>query len=110
MGVLCLIGLSYSLPQTLSEGLDANGCLVSPSGERVCPQGAFGADGKSQVLARGNVGPGQSGSNGNAGLINAAGHAYDPAAETYKKQIEVYTRWAEQQVENAKRQLGTARK
>ena len=72
--------------------------------------------------------------------MNAAGQAYDPAAETYKKQvtddptayktkktvrfveqclsytindlfqIEAYTRWAEQQVENAKSQLGTAGK
>merc|ERR1711922_37305 len=93
-----------------ADNIDSAGCLVGPSGERVCPLGAFGSDGQSRVLARGNKGPGQTGSNGNAGPINAAGQAYDPAAETYKKQIEAYTRWAEQQVENAKRQLGTARK
>merc|ERR1711879_690440 len=93
-----------------AESLDVNGCLVGPSGERVCPLGAFGSDGQSRVLARGNKGPGQTGSNGNAGPINAAGQAYDPAAETYKKQILAYTRWAEQQVENAKSQLGTAGK
>merc|ERR1712014_535402 len=79
---------------------DIAGCLVGPSGERVCPL----------VSVRGNRGPGLTGSNGNAGPVNAAGQAYDPAAETYKKQIEAYTRWAEQQVENAKNQLGTAGK
>merc|ERR1711890_131895 len=79
-------------------------------GGRVCPLVAVGSDGRSQVSARGNRGPGLTGSNGNAGPVNAAGQAYDPAAETYKKQIEAYTRWAEQQVENAKNQLGTAGK
>ena len=93
-----------------AENIDVNGCLVGPSGERVCPLGAFGADGQSKVLARGNKGPGQTGSNGNAGPINAAGQAYDPAAETYKKQILAYQAWAERQVENAKNQLGTAGK
>merc|ERR1711936_983683 len=82
---------------------DIAGCLVGPSGERVCPLVAVGSDGRSRVSARGNRGPGLTGSNGNAGPVNAA-------AETYKKQIEAYTRWAEQQVENAKRQLGTAGK
>merc|ERR1711970_533566 len=53
---------------------DIGGCLVGPSGERVCPLVAVGSD-------------------GNAGPVNAAGQAYDPAAETYKKQIEAYTRW-----------------
>merc|ERR1712098_1007131 len=92
------------------DNLDINGCLVGPSGERVCPpgQGAFGADGRSRVSARGNQGPGLTGSNGNAGPINAAGQAYDPAAETYKRQILAYQAWAERQVENAKNQLGTA--
>merc|ERR1712014_304876 len=89
---------------------DIAGCLVGPSGERVCPLVAVGSDGRSQVSALGNRGPGLTGSNGNAGPVNAAGQAYDPAAETYKKQIEAYTRWAEQQVENAKNQLGTAGK
>ena len=93
-----------------AENLDVNGCLVGPSGEKVCPLGAFGSDGQSRVLARGNKGPGQTGSNGNAGPLNAAGQAIDPAAGTYKKQIEAYQRWAEQQVKNAERQLGTAGK
>merc|ERR1712168_1786581 len=92
------------------DNLDQAGCLVGPSGERVCPLGAFGADGQSKVLARGNKGPGQTGSNGNAGPINAEGQAYDPAAETYKKQILAYQAWAERQVENAKNQSGTAGK
>ena len=66
------------------------------------------------MSARGNRGPGLTGSNGNAGTnlfisfisiltvkcegngncetlivgpVNAAGQAYDPAAETYKKQV-----------------------
>jgi len=66
---------------------DIAGCLVGPSGERVCPLVAVGSDGRSQVSARGNRGPGLTGSNGNAGPVNAAGQAYDPAAETYKKQL-----------------------
>merc|ERR1711973_557493 len=90
------------------DNLDQNGCLVGPSGERVCPLGAFGADGQSKVLARGNKGPGQTGSNGNAGPLNAAGYAIDPAAELKKKQDIAYTLWAEQQIKNAERQLGTA--
>ena len=88
--------------------LDISGCLVGPSGERVCPLVAVGSDGQSRVSARGNRGPGNTGSNGNAGPVNAAGAAYDPAAETYKKQIIAYQAWALQQVENGKRQLGTA--
>lgn len=69
------------------ENLDQNGCLVGPSGERVCPLGAFGSDGKSRVQYRGNQGPGQTGSNGNAGPVNSVGLPIDPAAETYKKQV-----------------------
>merc|ERR1711942_277928 len=91
-----------------AENLDAAGCLVGPSGERVCPLGAFGADGQSRVQFRGNKGPGLTGSNGNAGPISQAGLPIDPAAETYKKQIEAYQKWAEQQVKNAEKQLGTA--
>ena len=74
----------------------------------VCPLGAFGADGQSRVLARGNKGPGQTGSNGNAGPLNAAGFVVDPAAELKKKQDIAYTLWAEQQIRNAEKQLGTA--
>ena len=90
------------------DGLDSNGCLVGPSGERVCPQGAFGSDGRTKVTFRGNQGPKHTGSNGNAGPVNAAGQPIDPAAETYRRQIEQYQRWAELQVRNAKRQLETA--
>merc|ERR1719318_1169967 len=90
------------------EGLNDDDCLVGPSGEKVWPHGAYGSDGESRVLARGNQGPGQTGSNGNAGPVSAAGLAYDPAAETYKQQIIAYQAWAEQQVENARGQLGTA--
>ena len=93
-----------------ADNLDINGCLVGPSGEKVCPLGAFGSDGQSRVLARGNKGPGQTGSNGNAGPLNAAGQAIDPAAELKKKQDIAYTLWAEQQIKNAERQLGTAGK
>lgn len=76
--------------------------------DKVCPTGAYTNDNR-QVTFRGNRGPAGTGSNGNAGPINqATGIAVDPAAETYKKQIEQYIKWAEQQVENAKSQLGTA--
>ena len=109
-----LVGFAAALPQFLAvqeivsrssgevipvgaDGLDINGCLVGPSGERVCPTGAFGSDKKSKVTFRGNLGPGYTGSNGNAGPVNAAGQPIDPAAETYKRQIEQYQRWAEQQ-------------
>ena len=120
-----LVGFAAALPQFLAvqeivsrtsgevipvgaDGLDINGCLVGPSGERVCPHGAFGSDKRSKATFRGNLGPGLTGSNGNAGPVNAAGQPVDPAAETYRRQIEQYQRWAEQQVENAKRQRGTA--
>ena len=36
------------------------------------------------------------------------GQAIDPAAETFKKQQLAYTLWAEQQIKNAEKQLGTA--
>merc|ERR1712126_440052 len=90
------------------DNLDINGCLVGPSGERVCQYANFASDGQSRVSFRQNVGPGTSGSNGNAGPVSRAGKPIDPAAETYKKQIAAYQRWAEQQVKNAERQLGTA--
>merc|ERR1712244_111136 len=93
-----------------AESLDVNGCLVGPSGEKVCPLGAFGSDGQSRVLHRGNKGPGQTGSNGNAGPLNAAGQAVDPAAQLKIQQDIAYTAWAEQQIRNAERQLGTAGK
>ena len=76
----------------------------------VCPLGAFGSDGQSRVLHRGNKGPGQTGSNGNAGPLNAAGQAVDPAAQLKIKQDLAYTAWAEQQIRNAEKQLGFAGK
>ena len=51
----------------------------------MCPHGSYGSDGESCVLARGNQGPGLTGSNGNAGPVSAAGLAYDPAAEAYRQ-------------------------
>merc|ERR1712192_284300 len=90
------------------EGPDADGCVVGPSGEEVCSHGSYGSDGESSVQARGNQGPGLTGSNGNAGPVSAAGLAYDPAAEAYRQQVLAYQAWAHQQVENAKGQLGTA--
>ena len=124
---MCLLSSIFAAPQFVAvnqvvnirtgevidvdaENLDINGCLVGPSGEKVCSLGAFGADGESRVLARGNKGPGHTGSNGNAGPLNAAGQAIDPAAELKKKQDLAYTAWAEQQIRNAERQLGTAGK
>ena len=56
---------------------------------------------------KGNKGPEGTGSNGNAGPVDqATGVAVDPAAETYKKQIAAYIKWAEQQQENAKNIIG----
>merc|ERR1712192_364464 len=48
------------------EGLNADGCVVGPSGEKVCSHGSYGSDGESSVQARGNQSPGLTGSNGNA--------------------------------------------
>merc|ERR1712105_62157 len=93
-----------------ADNLDINGCLVGPSGEKVCPLGAFGSDGQSRVLHRGNKGPGQTGSNGNAGPLDAAGQAVDPAAQLKIQQDIAYTAWAEQQIKNAEKQLGFAGK
>lgn len=58
----------------------------------------------------GNKGPGQTGSNGNAGPLNAAGQAVDPAAQLKIQQDIAYTAWAEQQIKNAEKQLGFAGK
>lgn len=64
------------------------GCTVGYC-EKVCPTGAFTNDNRS-VTFRGNKGPEGTGSNGNAGPVSAdTGLAVDPAAETYKKQIQV---------------------
>ena len=85
------------------------GCTVGYCA-KVCPTGAFTNDNRF-VSQRGNKGPSGTGSNGNAGPINqATGLAVDPAAVSLLKQQQEYTKWAEQQVENAKRQLGTAGK
>ena len=46
--------LNLELISVDGENLDVAGCLVGPSGERVCPLGAFGADGQSRVQFRGN--------------------------------------------------------
>merc|ERR1739845_21384 len=106
--IVNLFVFSLLLAAVSSSLVDNIDCEVGPSGEKVCKTGAYGADGKSKVEHRGNVGAGLTGSNGNAAPLNAEGQAYDPAAETYKKQIEAYQVWEKQQVENAKKQLGTA--
>merc|ERR1712168_189937 len=103
-----LVVLSLFLAAVSSSLVDQTDCEVGPSGEKVCKTGTYGADGKSKVEHAGNVGAGLTGSNGNAAPLNVEGQAYDPAAETYKKQIEAYQVWEKQQVENAKKQLGTA--
>eukprot|EP00095_Tigriopus_kingsejongensis_P010252 maker-scaffold178_size283195-snap-gene-0.11 protein:Tk10252 transcript:maker-scaffold178_size283195-snap-gene-0.11-mRNA-1 annotation:"---NA---" len=87
------------------DSLDINGCLVGPCGERVCPQGAVGVA-QDRTTFRGNKGPGQTGSNGNAGPIDSAGNPVDPAAVTYLKQIEAYKKWELQQLENNKKIIG----
>ena len=46
---------------------------------------------------RGNKGPTGTGSNGNAGPLNQAGFAVDPAAVSLLKQQEEYIKWAEKQ-------------
>merc|ERR1712150_257726 len=88
--------------------VDENGCTVGYCAKN-CPTGAFRNDG-TKVTQRGNKGPEGTGSNGNAGPINQAGLAVDPAAVSLLKQQERYTKWAEQQVANAAKQLGTAGK
>lgn len=108
--MMVLMSVMVQTAPHIPAGTDTNGCIVGPSGEKVCQEGAYGSDGQSKTLVRGNKGPGHTGSNGNAGPLSAAGLAIDPAAETYKKQILAYQIWAEQQVENAKTQLGTAGK
>ena len=62
------------------------------------------------MLHRGNKGPGQTGSNGNAGPLNSAGQVVDPAAQLKIQQDIAYTAWAEQQIKNAEKQLGFAGK
>eukprot|EP00096_Caligus_rogercresseyi_P010413 TRINITY_DN3786_c0_g1_i2.p1 TRINITY_DN3786_c0_g1~~TRINITY_DN3786_c0_g1_i2.p1 ORF type:complete len:131 (-),score=21.84 TRINITY_DN3786_c0_g1_i2:99-491(-) len=88
------------------DSIDVAGCLVGPCGEKVCPIGAIGSDGRSKVTFRNNQGPGQTGSNGNAAPINEQGVAIDPAAVTYLKQIEAYKKWELQQLENNKKIIG----
>ena len=44
-----------SLPEVIPidvDSLDISGCLVGPSGERVCPLVAVGSDGQTRVSAR----------------------------------------------------------
>merc|ERR1712029_116705 len=75
--------------------VDANGCTVGYC-SKVCPSGAVTNDGR-QVTFRGNKGPTGTGSNGNAGPLNQAGFAVDPAAVSLLKQQEEYVKWAEKQ-------------
>ena len=65
--------------------------------DKVCPTGAYTSDNRF-VTFRGNKGGAGTGSNGNAGPINQAGVAVDPAAISLLKQQEEYIKWAERQV------------
>lgn len=78
------------------------GCLVGAAGERVCPLGAIGVAGDS-ALFRGNKGPGQTGSNGNAGPIDALGRPVAQAEAAYFRQLENYQRQIERQQEADRR-------
>jgi hypothetical protein len=71
----------------------------------VCRSGTFGA-GNDRTTFRGNAGPHNTGSNGNAGPISEDGLPVDPAAQTYLKQIEAYKLWEKQQEENNKKIIG----
>merc|ERR1712018_542002 len=83
--------------------VDANGCTVGYC-SRVCPTGAITNDGRF-VTNRRNKGSAGTGSNGNAGPVNAAGFAIDPAAETYKKQIAAFQATALRQTAAAERDI-----
>merc|ERR1711956_92966 len=80
--------------------VDANGCTVGYCA-KVCPTGAFTNDGR-QTTFRGNKGPTGTGSNGNAGPLNQAGLAVDPAAVSLLKQQEEYIKWAQRQAAGRK--------
>ena len=79
------------------------GCTVGYCSKN-CPTGAFTNDNRF-VSFKGNRGSVGTGSNGNAGPLNQAGVAVDPAAVSLLKQQEEYTKWAEQQIKNAERQV-----
>ncbi len=79
--------------------------MVGPDGSRNCPNGAFGSSGD-KVTFRGNVGHRNTGSNGNAGPLDAQGLPTDPAAVTYLKQLEAYKIWEQQQEANNRRLAG----
>ena len=53
---------------------------------------------------RGNKGPAGTGSNGNAAPFDAtSGLPVNPAEVSYRKQLENYVKWAEEQVKNAEK-------
>ena len=68
------------------------GCTVGYCA-KVCPTGAYTVDNRF-VGFTGNKGPAGTGSNGNAGPLNAAGVAVDPAAVSLLKQQQEYFKWA----------------
>merc|ERR1712228_552110 len=82
--------------------VDANGCTVGFCA-KVCPTGAITNDGRS-VTFRGNRGPAGTESNGNAGPISG-GLPIDPAAETFKKQIQRYREFELRQQAAAERDI-----
>ena len=76
---------------------------------KVCPTGAQTNDNRF-VGFSGNRGPAGTGSNGNAAPFDADnGLPVNPAEVSYRKQLENYVKWAEEQVKNAEKQLGTAK-
>ena len=105
------------------------GCVVGPCGDMNCPNGAFGV-GNDRVtfrsgldklndifksllnvfflsfFNRGNAGPRNTGSNGNAGPVGADGRPVNPAEIAYLKQLENYKKWELQQQENNKKIIG----
>merc|ERR1719244_1110138 len=87
--------------------VDENGCTVGYCAKN-CPTGAFRNDG-TKVTPRGNKGPEGTGSNGNAGPINQAGLAVDPAAVSLLKQQQAYIEWAKKNKLLEESEIGRAK-
>lgn len=83
-----------------ANSVDENGCTVGYCA-KVCPTGAQTADGRF-VGFSGNKGPSGTGSNGNAAPVSN-GLPVNPAEVSYRKQLENYVKWAEEQVKNAEK-------
>merc|ERR1712241_762100 len=109
--VLAFGGLVFGRPQELrcpngdpffenANSVDENGCTVGYC-SKVCPTGAQTSDGRF-VGFSGNKGPSGTGSNGNAAPVTN-GLPVNPAEVSYRKQLENYVKWAEEQVKNAEK-------